>query len=164
MDCAKWWNTRGQLGSYGAAALRRGFPRTHWFAQARSVFAVATHRCEEVYSAPDAVTLWRLGDAVEEEFEASWENWTDKADDWICFFEAVAPVPDSSLREFLAKLNLIDEDQFKSLDRLRGTGESKAVEMPGGFAGTDANVQMLAMGFDLARHSELLVPYLVVTA
>ena len=45
MDLARWWNTKGQLGKLGAAALRRGFPRTHYFAQARSVFAVAAHRC-----------------------------------------------------------------------------------------------------------------------
>jgi hypothetical protein len=34
MDIAKWWNTKGQLGRLGTAALRRGFPRTHRFAQA----------------------------------------------------------------------------------------------------------------------------------
>ncbi len=38
MDLAGWWNTRGQLGPLGAPVLRRGFPRTHCFAQARSVF------------------------------------------------------------------------------------------------------------------------------
>src|SRR5688500_19898895 len=47
MDLAKWWNTKGQLGRLGTAALRRGFPRTHYFAQARSVFAVAGHRRSE---------------------------------------------------------------------------------------------------------------------
>ncbi len=36
MDLAKWWNTKGQLGRLGAAALRRGFPRTHHFAQHRA--------------------------------------------------------------------------------------------------------------------------------
>src|SRR5260370_20425355 len=57
MDVAKWWNTRGQLGPLGAAALRRGFPRTHRFAQARSVFAVAAaHRCGEVFEPPGCVT------------------------------------------------------------------------------------------------------------
>src|SRR6266481_4894558 len=44
MDVAKWWNTKGQLGRLGSAALRRGFPRTHYFAQARSVFAVVGDR------------------------------------------------------------------------------------------------------------------------
>jgi hypothetical protein len=44
MDLSKWWNTRGQLGSLGAAALRRGCRRTCRFAQAPSVFAVAARR------------------------------------------------------------------------------------------------------------------------
>jgi len=49
MDLAKWWNTKGQLGRLGALALRRGFPRTHRFAQARAVFTVAAFRCAEVF-------------------------------------------------------------------------------------------------------------------
>lgn len=56
MDLLKWWNTKGQLGRYGAAALRRGFPRTHHFAQALSVFAVAGHRCAEWFNPPGCVT------------------------------------------------------------------------------------------------------------
>src|ERR1019366_2541421 len=56
MDLAKWWNTKGQLGKLGAASLRRGFPRTHYFAQASSVFAVAAHRCAEVFEPPNSVT------------------------------------------------------------------------------------------------------------
>src|SRR5688500_2391456 len=68
MDIAKWWNTRGQLGPLGTAALRRGFPRTHRFAQVRSVFAVAAHRCSEVFDPPHSVTLWRLSESFEEDF------------------------------------------------------------------------------------------------
>jgi hypothetical protein len=50
MDLAQWWNTKNQLGRSGASTLRRGFPRTHHFAQARSVFAVALHRCDELFN------------------------------------------------------------------------------------------------------------------
>src|SRR5713226_9217344 len=77
MDLARWWNTRGQLGRVGGVALRRGFPRTHHFAQARAVFAVAAHRCAEVFDPPGCVTLWRLPEAFEEEFELLWEEWLD---------------------------------------------------------------------------------------
>ena len=87
MDIAKWWNTKGQLGRLGAAALRRGFPRTHHFAQARSVFAVAAHRCAEVFDPPGSVTLWRLPESIEEEFDARWEHWLDNAHDWTPFFQ-----------------------------------------------------------------------------
>ena len=50
MDLAKWWNTRGQLGRLGSAAVRRGFPRTHYFAQARS----------RVPGQPDALAVVRF--------------------------------------------------------------------------------------------------------
>src|SRR6516162_6966210 len=79
MDLAKWWNTRGQLSRLGTAALRRGFPRTHYFAQARSVFAVAAHRCRELFDPPESVTLWQLPNAVEEDFESHWERWLEQA-------------------------------------------------------------------------------------
>jgi hypothetical protein len=81
MDLAKWWNTRGQLGRLGTAAVRRGFPRTHYFAQARSVFAIAAHRCREVFNPPESVTLWQLPETVEEEFESHWERWLDQEDE-----------------------------------------------------------------------------------
>lgn len=47
MDLARWWNTK-QLGPNGAKVLRRGFPRTYHFAQARASFAVAVHRFQSV--------------------------------------------------------------------------------------------------------------------
>ena len=46
MDRSRWWNTQGMLGRHGALVLERGFPRTHFFAQARVVFAVARARCQ----------------------------------------------------------------------------------------------------------------------
>lgn len=82
MDIAKWWNTTGQLGRWAASVLRRGFPRTYHFAQARSVFAVAAHRCAERFDLPDGVTLWRLPEALEEEFDVRWEHWLDAASEW----------------------------------------------------------------------------------
>src|SRR6266480_4210089 len=87
MDLSRWWNTKGQLGPLGTAALRRGFPRTHYFAQARSVFAVAAHRCREVFDPAESVTLWQLPEAVEEEFESHWERWLDQAEKWMPFFQ-----------------------------------------------------------------------------
>src|SRR2546430_1318448 len=82
MDVAKWWNTKGQLGKLGSAALRRGFPRTHYFAQARSVFAMAAHRCKEIFDPPSCVTLWNLDAQTEESFDARWEHWLDHGSEW----------------------------------------------------------------------------------
>jgi hypothetical protein len=108
MDLAKWWNTRGQLGRLGAAALRRGFPRTYRFAQARSVFAVAAHRCAEVFEPPGCVTLWRLPEAVEEAFDARWEHWLDHAGEWTAFFEKVESLAGSDLTEILRAFELVE--------------------------------------------------------
>src|SRR5271166_7177085 len=101
MDLAKWWNTRGQLGRLGTAAIRRGFPRTHYFAQARSVFAVAAHRCSEIFDSPNSVTLWRLPETIEEEFEAKWEHWLDQASEWQPFFHRLEGLQDKDLKVVL---------------------------------------------------------------
>jgi hypothetical protein len=58
---AGWWNTTGLLSSVGVSALKRNFPYTHWFAQARAVIAVAGARSSEVFPLPKScVSLWSL--------------------------------------------------------------------------------------------------------
>jgi len=89
LDLAGWWNTRGQLGRLGATVLRRGFPRTHRFAQARSVFAVARERCRTVFDPPLCATLWTIPEDLEEEFEAHWECWIERTGELGAFFEAL---------------------------------------------------------------------------
>jgi hypothetical protein len=95
MDLARWWNTSKQLGPSGASVLKRGFPRTHHFAQARSVIAVASHRCDQLLAQTDAITLWRLPEALEERFESHWETSLDRHAEWRIYFEAVARLPRS---------------------------------------------------------------------
>ena len=74
MDRARWWNTNGMLGRYGALALSRGLPRTHRFAQARVVFAVARSQCDELFNAHGSVTLWKLPPEVEDRFGEHWQS------------------------------------------------------------------------------------------
>lgn len=119
MDIAKWWNTRGQLGSLGGAALRRGFPRTHRFAQARSVFAVAAHRCSEVFDPPHCVTLWKLPESIEEDFDARWEHWLDHAADWEVFFEALELLEGGDLVAALSARDLIGDGDAAIFTRLK---------------------------------------------
>src|SRR4051794_8415711 len=85
MDLARWWNTNKHLGTSGASVLRRGFPRTHHFAQAQSLFVAAAHRCGQVFNPPACATLWRLTDEIEEAFDARWETWLDNASEWRPF-------------------------------------------------------------------------------
>jgi len=160
MDMAKWWNTKGQLGKLGAVALRRGFPRTHRFAQARSVFAVAAHRCEEIFDVPETVTLWRLTDQIEEEFDARWELWLDNASEWEPFFEKIETPGAKDLTEALRSFDLVTEADVEAASKLRRIAEGRAVPLPGMFSGSDADAALLALGFARGETGELAVPYL----
>lgn len=159
MDLAKWWNTKGQLGRLGAAALRRGFPRTHYFAQARSVFAVAAHRCAEHFDAPRSVTLWHLTEEIEEELDARWEHWLDQAASFTPFFEKLAGVQGTDLRALLLAFEIVSERQVEASARLRRSAETRAVLLPGFFAGTDDDIAQLALGFACGDETKLAVPY-----
>jgi len=160
MDIAKWWNTKGQLGPLGTAALRRGFPRTHRFAQARSVFAVAAHRCTEVFDPPECVTLWRLPERIEETFEAQWESWIDQASDWDKFFESLETFQTRDLVEALAARDLVNDGDIASLTRLKRSAEGRAVPLPSTFQGLDTDLKLLALGFGRSDVGALAVPYM----
>ena len=159
MDLAKWWNTKGQLGKLGALALRRGFPRTHRFAQARSVFAVAANRCAELFDPPGCVTLWRLPEEIEEEFDARWEHWLDNADEWTPFFEKVESLPGDDLAKSLADLDLVSAADLERNSRLRRSAEGRAVPLPGVFSATDADVALLALAFSRGEAGRPALPY-----
>lgn len=159
MDLAKWWNTRGQLGRLGAATLRRGFPRTHRFAQARSVFAVAADRCAEVFDPPGCVTLWRLPEAVEEAFDARWEHWLDHAAEWAPFFEKLEALSGNDLTELLRSFELVSERDIEAYAKLRRSAEGRAVPLPGLHTGSEADLALLALGFARGEPGALAVPY-----
>jgi hypothetical protein len=159
LDNARWWNTKGQLGRLGAAALRRGFPRTHRFAQARSVFAVAAQRCDEVFNPPGCVTLWKLPESVEEDFDACWEHWLDHASDWNPFFERIETLGSTDLLEILRSLELVAEADLEGYAKLRRSAEGRAVPLPGIYDGTDADLALLALGFARGEPGTLAVPY-----
>ena len=159
MDHAGWWNTQGQLGSLGATTLSRGFPRTHPFARARSVFAVAAHRCAEVFDPPKCATLWRLPQEIEEQFDAQWEHWLDHAEDWHAFFQRIESLPSADLPEVLQSLQLVGHQDLEALSRLRRSAEGRAVPLPGVFSSTDADVTLLALAFARGEKGALAVPY-----
>jgi len=164
LDRGQWWNTRGQLGPLGATALSRGLPRTHHFAQARSVFAVAAHRCAEMFDPPGSVTLWRLPHEIEASFEARWEHWLDHAADWAPFFRQVAALEGTDLVEALRSLDVVDGADLDASKRLKTSAEGRAVPLPEPFAGTDADVALLALGFGRGGVGALAVPYARVAA
>ena len=159
MDLAKWWNTNGQLGRYGDAAVRRGLPRTHYFAQARSVAAVAAHRCDEVFSLTNSVTLWRLPADVEERYEARWEHWLDNAADWTPFFNEVAALKTPDLEAALGSFNLVSEASLSAIRDLPVGPGGRSLPLPNPYAGTRADLEILALGFSRGTVGALAVPY-----
>ncbi|HEX9606518.1 MAG TPA: BrxE family protein [Gemmatimonadaceae bacterium] len=160
MDNARWWNTKGQLGRLGSAALSRGFPRTHHFAQARTVFAVAANRCIEVFNAPGCVTLWCLPEWIEEEFEARWEHWLDHVVDWQPFFHEIEPILGTDLVATLKAFGVISVGDIEAFSRLRRSAEGRAVALPDVFSGVDRDVTLLALGFARGELGSLAVPYM----
>ncbi|HEX4964763.1 MAG TPA: BrxE family protein [Thermoanaerobaculia bacterium] len=160
MDLAKWWNTRGQLGSYGTSALRRGFPRTHYFAQARSVFAVAAHRCAQVFEDPRSVTLWRLPETLEEEFDARWEHWLDHGEDWAAFFAKLETLEVESLIEVLRGFALASPEDAQACSRLTRSPGIPAVALSGVFRNDDVTATLLALGFARGGKGDLAVPFI----
>jgi len=156
-DRAAWWNTKGQLGTTGARAVSRGFPRTHYFAQARAVFAVADERSVEVFEPKGCVTLWRLDEATEEAFDARWERWLDDAAAWVPYFQAVAGLTTTEVVTALEQLGLVSPAEVARAAKLRRSGAG--VPLPGLYTATDDDVALLALGFARSEPRDLAVPY-----
>ena len=164
MDIARWWNTNGQLGNLGAAAVRRGLARTHYFAQARAVFAVAAQRCAEVFDPLGCVTLWRLPESIESELETHWEQWLDTATEWVPFFESLSHIEGTPLPSTLRSLGLASEQDIMVSSKLRRAAEGRAVPIPGPFTGSDEDLAQLALGFARGEVGTLAVPYARIAA
>ncbi len=75
LDIARWWNTEGHLGWSGA--LHCDLPQAHRFAQACAGFAVAAHRCAEVFKSPRCMMVLRVPEPIEKEIDARWDYWLD---------------------------------------------------------------------------------------
>lgn len=160
MDVAGWWNTSGQLGPVGALATKRGLPRTHRFAQARSVFAVAAHRCAEIFQPPKCVTLWHLPPELEEAFDAQWERWLEDRDAWVPFFREVEAIsPSVDLAKLLVGHGLANETQVAAAAKLKRSAEGRAVQLPGLFDGSIDAITLLALAFTKGEPKALAVPY-----
>ena len=158
MDRARWWNTQGQLSTLGSDVLQRGFRRTHHFAQARSVFAIAGHRCRDVYNPPSSVTLWSLPADVEDEFELRWEQWLDDADRWTPFFKDLEGCSDDLVSE-LRRRELVTDNQIERVTGFRRSAEQRAVQVAAEFDGTSDDIAMLALAFSRGEVGKLAVPY-----
>jgi hypothetical protein len=163
MDAAEWWNTKGVLGRSGAMLYPRGLPRTHAFARARVVFAVAGSRCDEVFNPPGCATLWKLAPEVEDAFESAMQGWLDAPASWTDFFDRIAAPPSAELIPWLDSLGLLGPAKH-GLATLRRSTDGRGVPLPGVGAMDDRTVSLLAAGFGRGTKRELVVPYARVDA
>lgn len=160
MDNARWWNTQGILGRYGALTLSRGFPKTHRFAQAKIALAVAAHRCKEIYSHPGAFTLWDLPPEIEDRFQDKWMEWLDDIDHWIPFFLSLEDIPDIELLDLLTQQGLLNSNQIEMAQKLRRSSEGRSVQIPGRESLDNEALSLLAAGFFRGEKGKPAVPCL----
>jgi len=159
MDNARWWNTKEQLGRVGAITLRRGFPRTHGFAQARAVFTVAAHRCAELFDPPRSLTLWKLPASLEDAFEARWSRWLEDSEAWRPFFTQVAELKSTDLAETLNAWGLVDAEALSESRRLKLSAGAAALQVPATGGLSDSLVTQLALGFSRGEPGAPVIPY-----
>jgi len=159
MDAARWWNTQGVLGRRGSIVLKRGFPTTYAFAQARIVFEVARSRCRELFDPPGCMTLWGLPAEVEDQFAEHWQGWLDEGEKWAPLFDTLANYNGDDLLKVLARLELITPSQLEAVGKLRRSAENRAVPLPGTHQPTDDVVTLLAAGFARGEPGNPAIPY-----
>lgn len=159
MDGAQWWNTKGLLGRKGSLLMSRGFAKTHHFAQAKVVFAVAAARSKEVFDPPQSMTLWKLPAAVEDQFDARWHHWLSERDHWASFFEGVQELRSSDLGSALRDLDIVDDATVESVQQLRRSAQGRAVPLPGVHAPSDEVLTLLAAAFGKGELGNPAIPY-----
>lgn len=158
LGLAGWWGTKDVLGSMGAMAYRRGFPRSHFWAQAKVVFEVARARCQERFPDPVANTLWNLPGSVEEQFDHAWGKWVSDEETWPSFFERLKAWSSPDLAEALKAFDLWTPEAASWLAGVHPTGVSVEVGQVSRL--DDSSIGLLAVGFALGPKGELVVPFL----
>jgi hypothetical protein len=155
------WNTTGLLSSVGVSALKRNFPYTHWFAQARAVIAVAGARSSEVFPLPKScVSLWSFPPDVEVRLSEEWPQWIANETAWRLFFETVAKLSGLNVAAALQEMGLAQSPDVQTVESLKRSHEGKAVLVPTREPLDDTAVSRLALGFSHGEPGKLAVPYM----
>ena len=139
--------------------LKRGFPQTHYFAQARIVFEVAKGRCRELFDPPGCMTLWSLPTDLEEQFNEQWQRWLDESDRWRPVFRHVETQTGMDLLRSLGELDLVSDHQLGTVRKMRRSAEGRAVPIAGTYRPNDDIVTLLASGFSRGEVGKPAIPY-----
>lgn len=160
MDLGRWWNSSKQLGAAGRTVLSRGLPRTHHFAQARCLAAIADQRCCQLLGDDRAITLWRLPASIEDAIERRWEGWIDDAAAWGVFFASVAALSKSNVANALKALDLVDAAELKAAAGLKRSVDERGVMVAKTFSGARRELALLALGFGAGSVNDPVVPFI----
>ena len=143
----------------GPSFSSRGLPRTHRFAQARVVFAVARSRCQELFHAPGSVTLWALTADLEDEFDEHWPMWLRAQSAWKAFFDDLATLEEVDLLSALRTRGLLSDAHVELVQTLRRAAEGRAVPLPGDNQLDNDLIALLAGGFSRGEQGAPSIPY-----
>jgi hypothetical protein len=155
-----WWATQGLLGPTGEIAFKRGFPRTHFFAQAKAAITMARQRCQESFAHSETdLTLFHLPGPWEDAFENRWSHWVQHGSVWDPFFRQVQGLGKVSVAEALTSLKLATADQAKSLAGPTAEKDQASLRLPKAFNGKKESLLQLALGFAACGDKSLVVPF-----
>lgn len=164
MDLMKWWNSAGLLGNNGELVMPRGFPKTHVFARAQAVFAIAANRSEEVFNPTDSFTLWRLPVELEDQIadrwsellnnhsQTEWREMLSLIDQEICI--------DCDLLRSLSALGLISDKTTASASKLRRSDDLRSVHIRQPGQSQVDSIEILAAAFSCGEPGKLAVPFI----
>ena len=151
-----WWGTQDVLGETGELVFRRGFPRTHSWARAQAVFAVARQRCAEQHPDPSAITLWQLPAEIEAAFDQQWNRWLEDVATWQPWFARPSAWQTPDLAAALHAFELTTPAAAQQAQQWVARGP--AVPLPVHSLQSDT-LAMLAQGFAKGARGQLVVPY-----
>jgi hypothetical protein len=97
---------------------------------------------------------------IEEEFDAHWERWLEKASEWTPFFEELERLQGSDLTAILRAFDVVSEQDLENFAKLRRSAEGRAVPLPSVYSGADSDFALLALGFARGETRALAVPYM----
>jgi len=141
--------------------MKRGFPATHCFAQARLVFEVAKSRCHEVFDRPGGMTLWSLPAEIENRFDELWQGWLDESEKWTPVFQSIQGETGEDLLRSLRTFDLLSPPQLEAVSKLRRSAGNHSVRIDSTDQPLDDIFTLLAAGFVQGEVGSPTIPYLV---
>ncbi|MDZ4852640.1 MAG: BrxE family protein [Pirellulaceae bacterium] len=160
MDRCKWWNTKGVLSNVGEMVFARGFPRSHLFARARTVFAVANARSQEVFNPPDSYTLWHLPPDVEDQLDDAWSSWLGKPETIGEVLSKINEDDSGIVLGCLESLGLVSAKVIERANKLRRADDLRSVPIKLADESRNEAISLLAAAHCCSEAGKLSVPFI----